>query len=187
MNQEKPMNARPIGLVVAALALGGCGGTSAATDSAGSVPSAASTPAGSTGAAAPASTSGSPTAGTCAAVDDAVTAIIGPVANPTDKTAADFEICTWIGGSDGRGVATFIATLAPASRYDQLAHAVGARGYGKATPVTGFDRAGGWTDQSMGTFVLLASAGSRAVQLEGSAASVPGTATLTAIAHTLIG
>jgi hypothetical protein len=120
-------------------------------------------------------------------VDDAVTAIIGPVANPTDKTAADFEICSWIGGSDGRGVATFIATLAPASRFDQLAHAVGARGYGRATAVTGFDRASGWTDTSMGTFVLLASTGSRLVQLEGSAAKVPDTATLATIAHTLVG
>jgi hypothetical protein len=184
------MKTRPVVLAVAALTLAGCGGTSAATGSAaGTATSAPSSvaPATTPGGASPASSHDSKAAGRCASVDDAVTAIIGPVADPTDKTAADFEICTWIGGSDGRGVATFIATLAPASRYDQLAHAVGARGYGKATPVAGFDRADGWTDASMGTFVLLASTGSTSVQLEGSAASIPDTATLAAIAHTLVG
>ncbi len=181
------MKPRLIALVLAVVALAGCGGTSAATDAPGSTSVTTSTPGAATGGAPTPSHGSSQDPGTCAAVDDAVTAIIGPVANPTDKTAADFEICTWIGGSDGRGVATFIATLAPASRYDQLAHAVGARGYGNATAVTGFDRANGWTDTSMGTFVLLASAGSRVVQLEGSAATVPATATLATIAHTLVG
>jgi hypothetical protein len=183
------MKTRPFVLAVAALSLAGCGGTSTATGSAAGTATSASTsaPATTPGGASAASTGDNPAAGRCASVDDAVTAIIGPVADPTDKTAADLEICTWIGRSDGRGVATFIATLAPAARYDQLAHAVGARGYGKATPVAGFDRAGGWTDASMGTFVLLASTGSTSVQLEGSAARAPDTATLAAIAHTLVG
>jgi hypothetical protein len=169
-------------LVVVALAtllstvsLAGCAG---APSHSASAPSAA--------APSPADRGGS-TEASCAIVDSKVEAIIGPVAHPTDRTAADLEICTWVGRSDGRGVATFIATVAPSSRYHQLAQAVGARGYGAGTPLDGFDNASVWTDESLGTFVLLASAGSRVVQLEGSAAKIPDAAGLAAIAHALIG
>lgn len=158
-----------------AVPLAGCAAT---TSHPASAPAAAASP--------PADRSGSAGAN-CGAVDGMVEGIIGPVAHPTDRTAADLEICTWIGGSDGRGVATFIATIGPASHYDQFAQAVVARGYGTGTTLGGFDRASTWTDGSMGTFVLLASTGSQLVQLEGSAATAPDAANLVAIARALIG